>query len=55
MRLKIPFDRLTIVTALDAGIVVKRPQALEMRKNPARTLGRLGLAQRERRIGRRNG
>ena len=52
--LKIPVDRLAIIPKLDAGIVVERPQSLEMREDRSGTLGRFGLGQLEGRIGGRD-
>jgi hypothetical protein len=54
MRLEVPVDRLAIVAQLDTGIIVERPQRLEMRvKLPGPCRG-LGLRQFEGRIGGRD-
>src|SRR5580704_3037069 len=52
VRLEIPLDRLAIVAQLDAGIVVERPQTLQMRENLFGAARRFGLAELEGRIGR---
>src|ERR1700722_20881691 len=52
VRLEIPLDRLAIVAKLDAGIVVERPQSLQMRENLLGAARRFGLAELEGRIGR---
>src|ERR1700743_1156194 len=52
VRLEIPLDRLAIVAQLDAGIVVERPQTLQMRENLLGSTRRFGLAEFEGRIGR---
>ena len=54
VRLEIPLDRLAIVAKLDTGIVIERPQSLEMRENLFGAPGGFGLAELEGRIGGRD-